>query len=109
MSKDTPKQRTDRQNAAMHLYFTQLAEALNDSGLDMRVVLKPEIAIPWTPTSIKEQLWRPVQRLQLDKRSTTELTTKDLDAIYDTINRHIGERFGIHIPFPSNEIYREED
>ena len=71
------KQRTDQQNRALHLYFTQLAKILNEAGLDMRKVLKPSINIPWTAKSIKENLWRPIMKIQLGKDSTTELTTKE--------------------------------
>ena len=97
------KQRTESQNKALHLYFTQLAEMLNDAGLDMRKVLKPSISIPWTPQTIKENLWKPVMEFQLQKSSTTEMTTKDIDEVYDVINRHLGEQFGISIEFPSQE------
>ena len=102
MKDKTQKQRTIQQNKALHLYFTLLAEALNDAGLDMRKVLKPEVDIPWTSITVKEFLWRPIQSLQLGKRSTTELTTKDIDTIFDTVNRHIAKH-GVHIPFPSIE------
>ena len=92
--------RTNRQNRALHVYFTLLGEALNDAGADMRSVIREGIDIPWTPTTVKEYLWRPVQEQQLGKKSTTELTTKEIDEIYDTINRAIGERTGVHVPFP---------
>jgi hypothetical protein len=39
----------------------------------------------------------------LGKESTTELTTKEIDLVFDTINKHLGEQFGIHIDFPSIE------
>lgn len=97
------KPRTLQQSKALHLYFTQLAEMLNDAGLDMRKVLKPSISIPWTPQTIKENLWKPVMEFQLQKSSTTEMTTKDIDEVYDVINKHIGEQFGISIEFPSQE------
>jgi len=97
------KIRTDKQNRSLHLYFTQLAEMLNQSGLDMRKVLKPSINIPWTAKSIKEHLWRPIMKIQLGKKSTTEMTTKDINEVYDTINRHLGEQFGITVEFPSIE------
>ena len=42
------KQRTLQQNKALHKYFEILADTLNEAGLDARVVLKPEIEIPWT-------------------------------------------------------------
>lgn len=97
------KQRTLTQNDALHKFFELLATELNDAGLDQRVVLKPSIAIPWDKTSIKEQIWKPIQNAQLVKKSTTELTTDEVSKIYETINRHIGEKFGVHVPFPSIE------
>lgn len=103
------KQRTSQQNKALHAYFQLVSEALNDAGLDMKAVLKPSVDINWSPMTVKDFLWRPVQTLQLGKRSTTEMNTKDIDVIYDTINRHLSEKFNLHIPFPSNEIYREEE
>ena len=103
MSDNVKKQRTHQQNNALHLYFTHLAEELNNAGLDMRATLKPEIAIPWTATNIKEFLWRPVQQAQLGKKSTKDLTTSDIDKIYDTLNLHLGEKFGLHVPFPSEQ------
>ena len=97
------KPRTESQNKALHLYFTQLAEMLNDAGLDMRKVLKPSISIPWTSQTIKENLWKPIMKIQTGKSSTTEMTTKDIDEVYDVINRHLGEQFGITVEFPSQE------
>lgn len=95
------KKRTTQQNRALHLYFQMVADTLNDAGLDMRVVLKPGITIPWSKTSVKEYLWRPIQRLQLVKESTKDLTTKEIDLVFDTLNRHLGEKLGEHVPFPS--------
>lgn len=69
----------------------------------MRVVLKPGVDIPWNTITVKEYLWRPLQKLQLLKKSTTELSTKDIDAVFDTLNKLLGEKFGKHIPFPSIE------
>lgn len=96
-------QRTLRQNAALHTLFTHLAEELNLAGLDMKKALKPSIDIWWTPESVKEYLWRPIMKAQLNKESTTELTTVDIDKVFETINKHIGEKFGLVIDFPSIE------
>ena len=95
--------RTLQQNRALHLYFEMLADLLNVSGLDMRKTLKPTVDIPWSGNTIKEFLWRPIMKAQLLKNSTTEMTTQDIDKVFDTLNRHLGERFGLHIPFPSLE------
>lgn len=97
------KQRTVQQNKALHVYFSLIANALNDGGYDMRKVLKPEVEIPWSPRAVKEYLWRPVMKIQLQKASTTQMSTTDIDLVFDTINRHLGEKFGIHEPFPSLE------
>ena len=97
------KQRTLQQNRAMHLYFTKLSEALNEAGLDMREVLKPSIDIPWTPKNAKDYLWKPIEGALLHKHSTTQLTTKEIDKVYDILNRHTSEKFGISILFPSIE------
>ena len=35
-----PVQRTITQNKALHLFYSQLSEALNFAGLEMKVVLK---------------------------------------------------------------------
>lgn len=97
------QKRTDAQNRALHLYFTLIADTLNDAGLDMRKVLKPGVDIPWSTDTVKEYLWRPIQKLQLRKESTTQLITKEIDKVFDTLNRHLGEKFGIHEDFPSIE------
>lgn len=103
MNEKIEKQRTLKQNRALHLMFTQLAEELNDAGLDMRKTLKPGVEIPWEGKTIKEYLWRPIMKAQLGKESTTELNTKDIDKVFETIVRHLGEKFGIELQFPSVE------
>ena len=97
------RERTLTQNRAMHLWFTMVADALNDAGLDMRTVLKPEIEIPWTESTVKNHLWRPVQKAMLDKESTADLTTKELTEVEQVLSRHLAEKHGIHVPFPSIE------
>ena len=94
-------QRTKLQNRSLHKYFELLADELNNAGLDMRKVLKPSIAIPWSAKTVKNCLWREVQNAQLIKKSTTQLDTAEISKIYDTLNRHLGEKFGVHVPFPS--------
>ena len=101
--------RTNKQNNALHKLFTLLADELNDAGYDMRKTLKPSIDIPWTGKTIKEYMWRPVMQAQLGKESTTELTTKEIDLVFETINRHLGEKFGLHVPFPSIDTLMMED
>lgn len=98
------KQRTLRQNSSLHKYFEMLSDELNSAGLDVKKTLEYSVSIPWTPTSIKEILYRPIMIAITGKESTTELETKDLNLIYDTINRYLSEQFGLHVEFPSEDI-----
>ncbi len=99
----TENQRTLTQNRALHLMFTQLANSLNEHGLDMRRTLKPEIDIPWNATTVKEYLYRPIMKAQTMKESTTELTTKELSQVFETLSKHLSEKFGLVIDWPSLE------
>jgi len=101
--KKQDKQRSISQNNAIHLFCSNLAKEFNDAGLDMKKVLKPTVDIPWTTQTVKEYIWKGIQNAQLQKKSTTELTTKEVTEIYETINRHLGEKFELHVPFPSIE------
>ena len=93
--------RTLKQNSAMHKYFTLIAEALNNSGLTITKTLKADVT--WSPLAVKENLWRPLQEIALKKKSTTELNKEDIDKVYDLMNLALGQKFGIHVPFPTIE------
>lgn len=92
--------RTLAQNNAMHKFFEMLANDLNNAGLDMRRTLKPGVDIPWTPATVKTHLWKPIQDAMLEKESTTELTTKEVNQVYEVLIRHLGEKFNITTEFP---------
>jgi hypothetical protein len=95
--------RTSTQNKALHLYFELLADELNSAGLDMKKTLKQTVDIPWSKETVKDYLWRPIQNAQLEKESTTELTTDEINKVYEVLNRHLGDKLQIHVPFPTNE------
>lgn len=95
------EQRTKQQNRALHKLFAQLADVLNDSGYDMKAVLKPEVEIPWTPESVKNHLWRPIQEIMIDVESTADCKTVDYKPVYETLCRHLSGKLGIvPPPFP---------
>jgi len=97
------EKRTLRQNRAMHLAFDLLGKQLNDAGLDMKQVLKPNIAIPWNKMTVKKYLWKPIQEAMYGTDSTTNLTTKQVHKVWDVLMRHLGEQFGVVQEFPSIE------
>ena len=69
------KQRTQNQNNALHLYLTQVANALDREGHTMQDVVAKITKVEITPTmhNIKELVWREIQKAQLGKESTTFL------------------------------------
>lgn len=85
------EKRTPAQNNALHLYCQMLADALNNAGLDMKAVLKPDVDIEWTTQSVKDYIWRPIQIKLYGKRSTTKLLKNkgEIDNIHEHINRYL--------------------
>lgn len=97
----TAKQRSLAQNKALHLFCNQLAAALNDAGLDMKKVLSHHKDIPWSGHEVKERIWRPVQEAMLNKESTRDAETSEYSKVYEVLNRHFGEKHGLHVEWPS--------
>lgn len=97
------KPRTSTQNSALHKYFELLADELNLAGYDMKKTLKPTVDIPWDRDTVKDYLWRPIQEAMLQKGSTTELTTAEVDKVYKVLDRHLAEKLGVSIRFPSTD------
>jgi len=103
MNEKEKKKRTTAQRKALQLYCKMVAEELNEAGLDMKRVLKPEIDIPWTMEGVKTFLWKPIQEAMFQKESTTDLNTDEVTKVYEVLNRHTAEKFGIGVQFPSIE------
>jgi hypothetical protein len=97
-------QRSDKQNGAAHLYFERLAEALNDAGYEMKAVLAVKsVDVPWSKDTVKEVLWRPIQQAMTGKKSTTMLSRGEVGRVYDVLDRHLSENFGVSVEFPHED------
>ena len=59
------------------------------------------IDVDYTPESIKN-LFRYYANIKYGKKSTTELTTKEMTELYEEVNRHTSKH-GVHVPWPSQE------
>jgi len=95
--------RTSTQNNSLHLWFQLVADELNASGQSKQKVLAKTVELNWDGSSVKEDLWRPVQKALLGKKSTTELSKQeDIDRVFEHLNRFLGEKCEIHVPFPSD-------
>lgn len=92
--------RTLEQNAALHLYFRWLSEALQEKHFDFREL---KVEIPATEHLVKEMMWKVVQETMYGKKSTTKLEKSEVSGVYDTLHRALIDRFGINVPFPNKE------
>ena len=100
------KPRSTAQNAALHLFFDWLAMELNAEGLTQKLIfekLKDGSHACWDRDSTKN-LWRIMQRALVQKNSTSELTTSEVDKIYSALQAFFLARMNFAITeFPSRD------
>ena len=89
------------QNRALHLWFTFVANALNESGYVIQDLVKVERS--WTMESFKELIYKHYLLKKYGKKSTTKMTKEEMDKIFDDINLWLAEKYQIHVPFPCLE------
>lgn len=102
--------RTANQNRALHLYLELVADTLDKEGHTLQDVVAQIKRAEIRPTkeNLKEVVWRPLQQAIYNKESTTQLETHEVDRVYETMNKWLGQQFEIHVPFPSLESLLEE-
>ena len=97
------KQRTLRQNRALHKWMDLLSVALNDAGLSIMKTLRQDAEIPWSAVTVKELMFKEIMKAMYLKDSTTQLTTKELIDVCETLTRYLAEKHGLQVDFPSME------
>lgn len=98
--------RTVKQNSAIHLWCSQIAEVLNKNNLYMTGIFSNDIM--WSMELVKEQIIKNMIKLLFKIDSTTKLKRKEIDILIDHITYIFGEKKGIAIPaFPSRELWNE--
>lgn len=102
------KQRTLRQNRAGHLYFTHVADALNESGMDMQAVLSKRVGVRWTDVSVKECLFKGLAKAMYNVDSTTKLDTKQFTKVAEMLGDILAKDYGVVTEFPNMESLLRE-
>jgi len=104
--KEIKPTRSKRQNAALHLYFTFCADALNNAGIEFcyRGLKGMNIEIPWNGELFKTMIWKPIQLTLFEFESTTKLKTAEINQILDVLTRHFSN-IGLDVHFPSQFDY----
>ena len=96
--------RTPKQNNCLHEYCEELARKLNEAGYDFNDGKIIRLPVSFTKENVKEYMFKRVMRaLFPDKESTTELTTVQVQEVYENMSRFIGDSFGVHVSWPSQE------
>ena len=99
------KQRSIPQNSSLHLYLDNLATALHDAGIDQRVFLdkfdKDGFMVPVTPTFCKD-FFRECAKIMYGKESTADLTTVEIQKVYQAVDMRIAEETGVQVDWPSD-------
>ena len=89
-----PEGRTSKQQAAIEVFCRELAGALNDAGIDQRVLLDgmKKSEIPNTQASIKENVYKVILKALQGKDSTTKMNTVEPNQVYESIHRAFSDR-----------------
>lgn len=90
--------RTIKQNKSLHLWFQELSRELNNQGIDVRVLVR-NLRVDATPEMMKN-IFRAIGAEKYGIKSTTELTTKQVNECYEEFNRALAQE-GIYVNFPS--------
>jgi len=100
------KPRSLAQNRAFHLYFKEMAEMLNESGLSVQLFLQ-DFEVDYSKEMVKG-IWRTIGKKKFGKDSSASWTNTEVQSIYEEFNRQVSKH-GFHIPFPSNTGNFDED
>ena len=98
----TAKTRTQKQNRALHVWLRWISEELNSAGFTVHEFFKADHEMIWTPTIVKENIWRPVMRSMTGKDSSVRLSRKEVSQIFDVLNNALARK-GVHVPWPQHE------
>jgi hypothetical protein len=101
--------RTLTQNKSLHLWLSRLADELNASGQSLGDGIVIQVPVAFTGDNLKENCLKPLMTaLHPDKKSTTELTTVEIQDLYMRLDQIISSRSGCHVEWPSEESMSEE-
>ena len=105
-----PITRSTAQNRSLHLYFSFISNELNELGIQYQYtgISGKTFELRYTSDLVKNFIWRPIQMSMFNKKSTTQLTTKEMNDIIDVITNFFAER-GIVLDFPSMDTLIDKD
>jgi len=100
------QKRTDKQLRSIWLYCGLVAEALNEAGFNIQLILQQDLEVSFTKELIMDLYWKTIQKTLFDTDSTKDLKTNQVSEVYEELNRHIS-KFGLSVPFPDRHYLSE--
>lgn len=103
--KKVKKRRTPKQNACLHLWLRQMSTAMNDAGQSVKIFMQHTrngFDIPVTMEFLKEV----ANEVSVGRygRTTSKLSTVEVQELYEILNRAFGETTGVSLPWPHEEV-----
>jgi hypothetical protein len=96
------KKRTTKQRNALELWLKQYADACNEKGVTLEMLLSQKIEHHVTPEVLKG-FCHDIGRVMFGVEKTSEMTSQQLSKVIEVLAKVLAERSEIFIPFPSNE------
>lgn len=99
-------QRTDLQNRSLHRWATLMADSMNAAGFQQRAVLNElhqDFEVPWSQEAVKAIFRQVAGIMYPDVESTAELSTTQIQRVYEVVDAKLAEITGIHHEWPSTE------
>ena len=98
-------QRTGQQRKSIEVYCRIMAELLNNAGIGQKLFYEKMIKedIEWTQPAFKGFMKKVLNLQDPEKTSTTELSTTDMQALYETVDKAVSQVFGVRADWPSSE------
>lgn len=57
--------------------------------------------VPWNQNLVKELIWKPIQLPIIGHDKTSQLTTAEVNAVYQVVALNLAKHADISVPFPS--------
>jgi deoxyribodipyrimidine photolyase len=98
----TETKRSTAQNKSLHKLFGDISRYCIEHNIDMQTVMEhmKRYRCEASTTAVKST-WHDIQKTLLNKSSTTELTTQELNEVYEEFSKMWSEITKQHFPFPS--------
>jgi hypothetical protein len=100
--------RTDTQHRALFKYLGDLANALNEAGVDQKMFI--DHLKGWELPITKEflhHIWKLKQEKMFTTNSTKDLEVSQVSQVYDVVNKFVSQEFGIECAFPTAQELQE--